>query len=130
MSERRGRREDAGAATVLAVGIILVCFSLLTGALEVARAVTTSHRAAAGADLAALAGAQEAAGAGDASACQAAARVASLNGASLERCLAGPDGTVTVWVSVVSTGPWEQRVVARSRAGQVSAKEPSSPTPP
>lgn len=129
-SQRRARREDAGAATVLAVGIIVMCLSLLTGTLEVARAVTTSHRAAAGADLAALAGAQEAAGASEASACQAAAKVASLNGASLEGCLAGLDGTVTVWVSVVSTGPWQRRAVARSRAGPVGATERPGPTPP
>lgn len=122
----RTHRQDIGAATVLAVGVMMVCVAMLAGALEVARTVVTSHRAAAAADLAALAAAQEGPILADTSGCRAAARVASRNGASLQGCVAGPNATVTVWVSVVSTGPWPRRAVARSRAGPVEATQGSS----
>ncbi|MGV1010426.1 MAG: Rv3654c family TadE-like protein [Dermatophilaceae bacterium] len=108
-------RRDAGAATVLTIGVILMCTSVLAGGLEVAVVVATSHRAAAAADLAALAGAQESLSEPTAG-CQAAARVAALNGGELDGCWADPDA-VTVWVSVRSAGPWPLRAVARSRAG-------------
>lgn len=121
---------DDGAATVLVVGATMVCLSLLTGAMEVTRAVVTSHRAAAAADLAALAGAQQASAGADADACGAAERVAALNGASLDACVTGAGGTVTVWVSAAAAGPWPRRAVARSRAGPGGANDSANPTGP
>jgi len=117
---------------VLALGAIVACLSLLIGALQVAQAVATGHRAAAAADLAALAGAQEAsANVGpDHAPCRAAARVAALNGTSLDACVEGSGATVTVWVSAAARGPWPRRAVARSRAGPGGKNDFTSETAP
>ena len=124
----RAGRADGGAATVLVVGVTTVCLALLAGGVELARVVVTSHRAAAVADLAALAAAQQSSAFAEDAACPAAARVAALNGASLVECVMSRDGTVTVWVSAVCAGPWPRVAVARSRAGPAGTAESSSTT--
>ena len=104
----RGVRErgvrDRGAGTVLALGLIGVVIGLTAGLGTLGQVVASRHRAAAAADLAALAAAQTVAGTGAESAgagpCAVAARVAAANGGRLAACSLGPDGTATVSVRV------------------------------
>ena len=109
-------RDQAGAATLLAVamaGVLMV----VGAALAVVGAMVVAHRQAqASADLAALAGATTAAQGGDA--CQAARDVARLNDGTVVAC-AVDGGTVTVEVRV--PGPrWlgqQADLAAWARAG-------------
>lgn len=116
------RRAERGSATVLtgaALGAVVV---VLSGVLVLAGVVRDVHRARGAADLAALAAAVPLVdGAGVD--CAAAASVATANGAAVTACVAEPDGSVVVSVSV-SAGrappvAWAlpAAVTARSRAG-------------
>lgn len=111
------RRDDAGAATVVAVAMAGVLMFVMVGLGAAGGLVVAQRRAQAAADLAALAGATTV---GDA--CAEAGRVAGANGAVVDRCRLD-DEVVSVVVSV--RGPdlpwasrWSQvRVTAEARAG-------------
>jgi secretion/DNA translocation related TadE-like protein len=110
------RRDERGAATVLAMAFLGVLV-LVGSALGVVAAMVAAHRQAqSAADLAALAGATAVADGRDA--CVSAARIATDNAATLSRC--SVDGRVVV-VDVTVTGPhWlgqEHDLVAEARAG-------------
>lgn len=85
--------QDAGSATVLGVGLLLVLV-LLTGLLlAIAGTSVAGGRAIAAADLGALAGAGEVLQGRPGAACAAAARVVRANGAEPAGCrLVGPQG--------------------------------------
>ncbi len=106
-------RRDAGAATVLVVAMAGVLMFVATGLAAVGGLVTAQRHAQAAADLAALGGADD-----PAAACDAAARVAAANAASLDRCqVVGREVTVTVSVPGPEV-PWRDvRVSAEARAG-------------
>ena len=113
---RRTRRQQRGSAVPFAVACLGLLL-LVAAALGVVTAMVADHRRAqAAADLAALAGAQEAARGGDG--CAAAARIASDNGADLSACVAaGADLRVTV---VVAGPRWlgaHADLAAEARAG-------------
>lgn len=107
---------DRGAASVLVIGVISALLLLTAAALALASAVTASHQARLGADLAAVAGAmrlQE--GTSPASACDVAAATARNNRARLAKCVvAGENVSVTV---EVDPARWPAPAVARARAG-------------
>ena len=123
MSRPRG---DRGAASIW----VLACCALLMtiGAVTTVRtlAVLARHRAEAGADLAALAGAGRIGVADDA--CAVAAANATRNGVRLTGCSMhpGPDGrsgSILVSVAFIASLPvvGERRVVATARAGRLLA---------
>lgn len=108
------RRED-GVATVQAVGIVALLAVLAFGCLQVALAVGLRQRAAAAADLAALAASRASVEGGDA--CGVAAEIARENGATLRDCQMAADvATVVVradgprW----SVGRWASEQRARA----------------
>jgi secretion/DNA translocation related TadE-like protein len=107
---------ERGSASVIVVGIIGLLVSLTAGALVLAGAVRASHQARLGADLAAIAGAQQLRDGGSAGgACVAAAKIAVANGTSLQSCsVAGTDVTVIV---AARSSTWPEPATARSRAG-------------
>ncbi|MFJ2656214.1 Rv3654c family TadE-like protein [Streptomyces sp. NPDC087460] len=110
---------DQGSATVWSVAAIAVLCLVFGVVLALGQAVVARHRAAGGADLAALAAADRWAGGGTA-ACDRAERVARAQGVRLVRCaLTGQVSDVT---AASGTGPFTAEV--RARAG------PASPTPP
>ena len=83
------RRDDAGSATVLSVGVIAVVLTVTVAALAVLSAVRAAHVARSAADLAALAGAIDYQARSDpAAACAEAGRVAGLHDTSLRSCRA------------------------------------------
>jgi secretion/DNA translocation related TadE-like protein len=94
------RSQDVGSATVwLLIGCVLLCATTV-GLLQVGAAMVARHRAAAAADLAALAAARVLASAGsiattaaavDTSPCAAAALVAGAQGARLTACVTQGD---------------------------------------
>ncbi len=109
---------ERGAASVLGLAVTGVLVSLLLGLAVVAAAVEAGHRAAAAADLAALAGAQAVQRGRDG--CAAAHPVARANGATVTRCRrAGDDVEVHVAARVVPVAGLRAlpRVVRRARAG-------------
>src|SRR5690606_6441332 len=119
----RGARSDRGSATVWSVGGIAVLCVVAGVVLGLGQAVTVRHRAAGGADLAALAAADHWTG-GRARACARADRVARAQGTRLVRCVL--DGAIAD-VSVSSgRGPFTARV--RARAGP--PQDPAAPEPP
>jgi secretion/DNA translocation related TadE-like protein len=105
---------DRGSASlyVLATASLLVASSL--AALVVASLFLAHRRAAAAADLAALAGA---AAVDPLHACPVASAVAAANGGQVKSCRVEPDGDVVVAVSR-SAGAWFPPVVVWARAGQ------------
>ena len=109
---------EAGAGTVLTLGISLGTIILILAVLALAQAAVGAARAGTAADLAALAGADtlRALRAGDP--CMVAAEVAARNGAALAGCSPDP-GTASLTVEVrFSRGtvlPWP--TTARARAG-------------
>jgi secretion/DNA translocation related TadE-like protein len=100
----RRARDDRGAALVVAVALagLLVVLALVGGA--VTDLVAARQRAAAAADLGALAGAP-AAPTSETGACAAAAWVVRQNGATLRTC-AVVDGDVRVTASAGPRAPW------------------------
>lgn len=114
----RWHRADDGAGSVLALGVIAVLLSLAAGALAVVAAVHAGHRAAAGADLAALAAAAVLTGdpvSGAADPCREAHRVALANGGTLTSCRVSGE-QVEVTVAVTPTCPGLPEALARARA--------------
>lgn len=104
---------DRGNMTILAAGIAAALAATLLTAAGVAAMVTAQHRAQVAADMAAIAGAYELFGAGQA--CEAAAKVAAANDATLQHCVIdGLDVQVSVQVRSAS---------AEARAGPVEDDE-------
>jgi secretion/DNA translocation related TadE-like protein len=90
------RREDAGFATVAVAGLALVLMAVTGLVASLGAVAVARHRAAAAADLAALAAAQHAL---DGTGCARAASVARAQGAELESCdVQGPVAVVVVRV--------------------------------
>jgi secretion/DNA translocation related TadE-like protein len=99
------RSRERGSATVWVIALAGLLAALGTAGVLVGAAVAGRHRAAAAADLAALAGAARAV-VGDSTACSAAAHIAAANGAVLQRCATLPGAEVEVSVRVpVRLGP-------------------------
>ncbi|MFF5477334.1 Rv3654c family TadE-like protein [Streptomyces sp. NPDC012935] len=122
MAQRRAiaLRSDRGSATVWSVGAIAVLCVVFVVVLALGQAVMTRHRAAGGADLAALAAADHWAEGGTA-ACDRAERVAEAQGVRLVRCvLAGEVSDVT---AASGRGPFAAEV--RARAGPAGPAEPT-----
>lgn len=94
---------------------------LVIGAVALARAADARGTAQAAADLAAIAGAEQAQRPGGGNPCASAAEVAAVNGAVLTSCavLAGGDVQVTTSVTVVPLAGWTATATAAARAGPV-----------
>ncbi|MDQ1047430.1 secretion/DNA translocation related TadE-like protein [Streptomyces sp. V4I2] len=120
------RSRDRGSATVWSVGAIAVLCVVFGVVLAMGQAVVTRHRAAGGADLAALAAADHWADGGTA-ACARADRVARAQGTRLVRCaIVGETSDVT---ATSGRGPFAAEV--RARAGPAGPPDPLVPrTPP
>ncbi|MEU0896927.1 Rv3654c family TadE-like protein [Streptomyces massasporeus] len=113
----RGAGSDQGSATVWSVGAIAVLCVVFGVVLALGQAVVIRHRAAGGADLAALAAADHWADGGSA-ACARAGRVARAQGVRLMRCeVAGEISDVT---AASGRGPFTAEV--RARAGPPAAQ--------
>ncbi|MBT2402215.1 MULTISPECIES: Rv3654c family TadE-like protein [unclassified Streptomyces] len=111
---------DRGSATVWAALVATVLGAVFGGVLLLGQAVVARHRAAAAADLAALAAAATWAH-GPEAACATALRVARAQGATLTACtLQGEVSTVT---ARAPTGPFTPTITAR-------AGPPAEPAPP
>ncbi|MZF91088.1 Rv3654c family TadE-like protein [Streptomyces sp. SID5643] len=128
---RRGG-PDRGSAGVWSVGVIAVLCVVFGVVLALGQAVVIRHRAAGGADLAALAAADHWAD-GDTAACARAGRVARAQGVRLVRCeVAGEISDVT---AASGRGPFTAEV--RARAGPptgpldlpAAARLPRPPSP-
>jgi secretion/DNA translocation related TadE-like protein len=126
----RSRHSDRGSATVWSLGAMAVMCVVFGIVLALGQAVVARHRAAGGADLAALAAADHWAE-GGAGACARAERVARAQGTRLVRCvIVGETSDVTAGAG---RGPFAAEVRARAGpAGPVPppAHPPSAPAPP
>ncbi|MEW2510535.1 Rv3654c family TadE-like protein [Streptomyces sp. NPDC046870] len=110
---------DRGSATVWSLGAIAVLCAVFGAVLALGQAVVVRHRAAGGADLAALAAADHWAEGGP-TACARAGRLAAAQGVRLVRCaIVGDTSEVT---AAAGRGPFTAEV--RARAG------PAGPVPP
>lgn len=108
-----GSRDDRGAATVVAVGLVGAIVLVASLVVPLLGAFITSQRAANAADAAALAAADASAGIVAGVPCELAAELAARNGASLTACaLDGPVAEVSVNASVLGLV-----ISARARAG-------------
>ncbi len=96
-----GRRTERGSGTILAVSLGMLVIILLSAAFLLAQAAVHAQRAAAAADLAALAGADAARGLKPGVPCTVAAEVASQNRAALTSCLFLGGGIVEVRTSLL-----------------------------
>ncbi|MFC7883635.1 Rv3654c family TadE-like protein [Streptomyces sp. NPDC057376] len=111
---------DRGSATVWSVGAVAVLCLVFGVVLALGQAVVARHRAAGGADLAALAAADHWDRGGTA-ACARAARIAAAQGARLVSCvLTGQVSDVTV---ASGRGPFTAEV--RARAGPAAEVRPA-----
>ncbi|MGA5894564.1 Rv3654c family TadE-like protein [Streptomyces venetus] len=120
---RPGAASDQGSATVWSVGAIAVLCVVFGVVLALGQAVVLRHRAAGGADLAALAAADHWAEGGPA-ACARAGRVATAQGVRLVRCeVVGEISDVT---AASGRGPFTAEV--RARAGPPTDR-PGLPPP-
>ncbi|MER5749099.1 Rv3654c family TadE-like protein [Streptomyces sp. NPDC002088] len=118
-----GLRSDRGSATVWSVGAVAVLCVVFGVVLALGQAVVVRHRAAGGADLAALAAADHWAE-GGAAACARADRVARAQGARLVRCaILGETSDVS---AASGRGPFAAEV--RARAGP-AGPDPQAPPP-
>lgn len=127
-ARRRGVGSDRGSATVWSVGAIAVLCVVFGVVLALGQAVVTRHRAARGADLAALAAADHWAEGGT-EACARAARVARAQGTRLVRCaLVGEVSDVT---AAAGRGPFAAEVRARAGPAEqpLPAPVPGEPLP-
>ncbi|MET7567748.1 Rv3654c family TadE-like protein [Streptomyces sp. NPDC005492] len=131
----RSRHSDRGSATVWTLTAMAVLGVVFGVVLALGQAVVARHRAAGGADLAALAAADHWAE-GGAGACALAERVARAQGTRLVRCaVVGETSDVT---AAAGLGPFAAEVRARAGpAGPVppplppgDPRPPSSPAPP
>ncbi|MEU7326730.1 Rv3654c family TadE-like protein [Streptomyces griseoviridis] len=115
-----GASGDRGSATVWSVGVIAVLCAVFGAVLALGQAVVTRHRAAGGADLAALAAADHWTE-GTAAACARADLVARSQGVRLVRCAVV--GDVSDVTAAAGRGVFEARVRARAgRAGAVGGE--------
>ncbi|MEV5339492.1 Rv3654c family TadE-like protein [Streptomyces sp. NPDC052676] len=120
---RRLRGDDRGSATVWSVGAIAVLCVVFGVVLALGQAVVARHRAAGGADLAALAAADHWTR-GSTDACARADRVAQAQGTRLARCVVvGEISDVSV---VAGLEPFTAEV--RARAGPAGTA-PGAPAP-
>lgn len=113
MRRSRARAAERGVSTVyalMAFVTLLMALAVVASGVRLARA---QHQAAAAADLAALAGAQAVGASSDP--CEAAARVASANGAQLRSCRISGD-VVDVLVELSSPRLWGRTWLLRGRA--------------
>ncbi len=108
---------DQGSATVWSVGAVAVLCVVFGAVLGLGHAVVVRHRAAGGADMAALAAADHWAR-GTAAACARADRVARAQGARLTRCVIV--GDVSDVSAVSGGGPFAAEV--RARAGPAATR--------
>ena len=108
-------RDETGAATVLAAGLVAALTMVAMTGTWVAAAVIARHRAQSVADLAALAAAARLP-AGEAAACGQAVALAGLMDATVRQCLV-TRLDVTVAVSITAAGPARRQAQARARAG-------------
>ncbi|UOB11208.1 flp pilus-assembly TadE/G-like family protein [Streptomyces sp. HP-A2021] len=124
----RGVASDQGSATVWSAGAIAVLCVVFGVVLALGQAVVIRHRAAGGADLAALAAADHWAEGGTA-ACARAGRVARAQGVRLVRCeVVGETSDVT---AASGRGPFTAEVRARAGPPSVPSGLPSAaPAPP
>lgn len=111
-------RADRGSATVWSVGAVAVLCVVFGGVLAFGQAVVVRHRAAGGADLAALAAADHWAD-GPGVACARAEEVARAQGTRLVRC--GMVGEISDVTAASGRGPFTAEI--RARAG------PAAPVP-
>ncbi|MFE1107543.1 Rv3654c family TadE-like protein [Streptomyces rochei] len=115
---------DQGSATVWSVGAVAVLCLVFGVVLALGQAVVTRHRAAGGADLAALAAAEHWAR-GATAACARAERIAVAQETRLVRCaLTGQVSDVTV---ASGRGPFTAEV--RARAGPAPERPPAGAAP-
>ncbi|MEW1646352.1 Rv3654c family TadE-like protein [Streptomyces sp. NPDC091219] len=122
---RRFRGSDRGSATVWSLGGMAVMCVVFGVVLALGQAVVARHRAAGGADLAALAAADHWAE-GGAGACARAERVARAQGVRIVRCaIVGETSDVT---ASAGGGPFAAEV--RSRAGPAGPVATPLPSPP
>ncbi len=125
----RRRATDEGSATVWSVGAIAMLCVVFGIVLALGQAVVARHRAAGGADLAALAAADHWAR-GGIGACATADRVARAQGARLVRCVL--TGQVSDVTAASGRGPFAAEV--RARAGPAAdvpaGTAPAPPAPP
>lgn len=120
-----GAKADRGSATVWSVGAIAVLCVVFGAVLALGQAVAVRHRAAGGADLAALAAADHWTD-GAEQACARADRVARAQGARLVRCaVVGEISDVTV-----ASGRGLFAAEVRARAGPADAAPSPQPAPP
>ncbi|MFD9077960.1 Rv3654c family TadE-like protein [Streptomyces erythrochromogenes] len=108
----RDRDGDRGSATVWAALVATVLGAVFAGVLLLGQAVVARHRAAAAADLAALAAAATWAHGPD-TACATALRVVRAQGAELAGCRLG--GEIAEVAARVASGPFKPEI--RARAG-------------
>ena len=120
----RSRHSDRGSATVWSLGAMAVMCVVFGVVLALGQAVVARHRAAGGADLAALAAADHWAEGGT-GACVRAERVARAQGTRLVRCaVVGETSDVT---ASAGRGPFAAAV--RSRAGPAGPVTPPASAP-
>lgn len=120
----RRRYSDRGSATVLGVGVIAALCAVFGLVLALGQAVVVRHRAAGGADLAALAAADHWAE-GTAAACARADRVARAQGAWLVRCVIS--GEISDVTAASAAGLFAAEV--RARAGPAGPEQGPDPGP-
>lgn len=119
---------DRGSASVWSVGAIAVLCVVFGAVLALGQAVAVRHRAAGGADLAALAAADHWAEGGEA-ACARAGRLAAAQGTRLVRCAV--EGEISDVTAASGSGPFTAEVRARAGpAGPMAPGAPSSDVPP
>ncbi|WP_086564490.1 Rv3654c family TadE-like protein [Streptomyces africanus] len=124
---RRSTASDQGSATVWSIGAIAVLCVVFGVVLALGQAVVIRHRAAGGADLAALAAADHWAEGGTA-ACARAGRVARAQGVRLVRCeVVGEVSDVT---AASGRGPFTAEVRARAGPPPAPSGLPSAAPPP
>lgn len=113
----RLRDGQRGAGTVFVLTIVLVIMVVMQAVAVLAAGQSARHRAAAAADLAALAAANRLA-LGSADPCADAGRIAQANGATLRDCVVdGMEVEVQVRAETASVLPWLPAQDRRARAG-------------
>jgi len=117
-------RSDRGSATVWSVGAIAVLCVVFGAVLGLGQAVVVRHRAAGGADLAALAAADHWAD-GSETACARAEGIARAQGTRLVRCVVV--GEISDVTAASGRGPFTADI--RARAGPAGPVPPLTPLP-
>jgi secretion/DNA translocation related TadE-like protein len=114
---RRRCRDERGAATVVAIGLVGVLTFVTAVCVGVAALVLAHRRAQVAADLAALAGASALQRGADP--CAAAGTITERQGARLQRCVVEGEEVVVVTGVRVATALGGAELPARARAGPV-----------